>query len=270
VDVVAALNDTQHAFDGVAPAYHQSNIENALIEGMRRQMWRAVETYVPRGGHLLDLGCGPGTDDVAFAARGYRVTAIDWSPAMVNEARRRVSAHRVEDRVTVMHLGIQEMEWLRPATFDAVCSNLGPLNCVPDLDKAARSVAERVRLGGVLVASVIGRVCPWEIGVYAARRDWARLRVRFARGLTAVPLEGRTVWTRYYAPAAFERAFADAGFALVERHAMGLFAPPPYLQAFAQRHPRLVAMLQGLDEIAGGWPGLRSMGDHFLVVMRRE
>jgi SAM-dependent methyltransferase len=270
VDVVAALSDTQRAFDGVAPAYHESNVENVLLERMRRQLWRAVETYVARGGHLLDLGCGPGTDEVAFAARGYRVTAIDWSPAMVNEARRRLHAYRVEDRVTVMHLGIQEVEWLRPATFDAVCSNLGPLNCVPDLDGAARSIAERVRPGGVLIASVIGRVCPWEIALYAARRDWARLRVRFERGLTAVPLEGRTVWTRYYTPAAFERAFVDAGFAVIEQRAMGLFAPPPYLQAFADRHPRSVAMLQGLDGIVGGWPGFRAAGDHFLVVMRRQ
>jgi len=269
VDVVGVLADTQQAFDGVAPAYHRANVENVLLEGMRRQLWRAVERHVPPGGHLLDLGCGPGTDDVAFASRGYRVTAIDWSPAMVNEARRRVRTHGVEDRVAVMHLGIQEMEWLRPSTFDAVCSNLGPLNCVPDIDAAARAIAERVRRGGVFVASAIGRVCPWEIALYAARRDWRRVRVRFSSGLTAVPLDGRSVWTRYYAPAEFERAFQAAGFVPLERRALGLFAPPPYLQGFAERHLRAIRLLQRIDEAAGGWPALREMGDHFLVVMRR-
>jgi SAM-dependent methyltransferase len=269
MDLVAALAETQHAFDGVAPAYHRSNVDNVLLEGMRRQMWRAVEQYVPPGSHLLDLGCGPGTDDVAFASRGYRVTAIDWSPAMVHEARRRVRAHGVEDRVAVMHLGIQEMAWLRPATFDAVCSNFGSLNCVPDLDEAARAIADRVRPGGLFVASAIGRLCPWEIALYAMRRDWTRLCVRFAPQLTAVPLEGRTVWTRYYAPSAFARAFHEVGFELVDQRALGLFTPPPYLQAFAERHPRLIAALHHLDEVAGGWPGLRELGDHFLLVMRR-
>jgi SAM-dependent methyltransferase len=263
------LLDTQAAFDRVAPGYHESNVGNALLAAMRARFWREVERRVPAGSHLLDLGCGPGTDEERLVSRGFRVTAIDWSPAMVEEARRRVRACGAQDRVEVRHLGIHQLDRLAPAAFDAVCSNLGPLNCVPDLDAAARLIADRLRPGGVFVASVIGRICPWEIALYAARRDWRRVRVRFAPQLTPVPLEGRTVWTRYYAPAAFERAFVRAGFARVARRGLGVFAPPPYLQAFADRHRRATAALQRLDDTLGGWPGVRALGDHFLVVMRR-
>src|SRR5256885_2439698 len=49
-----------------------------------------VDAYVPPRSRILDLGCGPGTDAARFAAQGHRVTAIDWSPAMVEEARRRI------------------------------------------------------------------------------------------------------------------------------------------------------------------------------------
>ena len=267
---VDALADTQRAFDGVAAVYHRYNIENALLEGMRRRFRDAVERHVTRGSHLLDLGCGPGTDEVWFAARGYRVTAVDWSPSMVSEARERVRRHRIDDRVSVRNLGIHEIDGLAPSVFDGITSNLGPLNCVPDLDGAALAIARRIRPGGVLVASVIGRVCPWEIALYASRRDWSRLRVRFARGLTPVPLERGTVWTRYHTRSAFERTFASAGFDAVEARALGLLAPPPYLQRFAERHPRTVAALQQLDDAVGSWPGLRNFGDHFLVVMRRR
>ena len=269
MDVVAVLGDTRRAFDGVAPTYHASNVANPLLDAMRRSLWRAVERYAAPGAHLLDVGCGPGTDEVQYAARGYRVTAVDWSPAMAHETRRRVRDHGWQDRVEVRHLGIHELDRLAPSTFDVATSNLGPLNCVPDLTNAARLIADRVRPGGVLVASAIGRICPWEIALYAARRDWRRLRVRFAPALVPVPLEGRTVWTRYYAPTAFVRAFASAGFVLVEQRALGLFAPPPYLQAFADRHPAATAALQRLDAAAGGWPLMRQLGDHFLVVMRR-
>ena len=269
MDLLTTLRETQQAFDGVAPAYHRSNVGNPLLEAMRRRVRRTVERHATPGSHLLDLGCGPGTDAAPFAARGYRVTAVDSSPAMAAEARNRVRDQRLEERVDVLRLGIHELDRLAPATFDAAYSNFGPLNCVPDLAATARLIAGRLRRGGVLVASVIGRLCPWEIALFAARRDWARLRVRFAPGFTPVPLEGRIVWTHYYRPSEFASAFGEAGFETIEQRALALFAPPPYLDAFAMRHAALVAALQRLDDVAGAWPVLRGAGDHFLVVMRK-
>jgi SAM-dependent methyltransferase len=266
VDVIV---DTQRAFDGVAATYHRSNVENRVLAAMRERLWRAVERHVPAGSHLLDLGCGPGTDEEYFAAHGYRVTATDSSPAMVHEARLRVGRSRLGAKVDVHHLGIDEIDRLAPATFDAAYSNLGPLNCVRDLASAARRIADRVRPGGMLIASVIGRVCPWEIALYASRRDWARVRVRFAQELTPVPLDGGTVWTRYYSPAAFERTFAGAGFARVDRRALGLLVPPPYMQAFVDRHPAMMNGLLRIEDAIGSWPGVRAWGDHFLVVMQK-
>jgi hypothetical protein len=141
---------------------------------------------------------------------------------------------------------------------------------VPSLPEAARLIAGRVRAGGVLVASVIGRLCPWELALYLRRGDWARLRIRFARGLVSVPLEGRTVWMRYHTPRAFTKTFAEAGFERVSVRALGLFVPPPYAAGFADRHASLVAGLQWLDDRLGAWPGLRSLGDHFLIVLRKR
>ncbi|MBZ5559104.1 MAG: methyltransferase domain-containing protein [Acidobacteriia bacterium] len=264
-----ALRETQRAFDGVAAGYDRSNAENVTLCDMRQRARQALESAVAPGSHVLDLGCGPGTDDEPLAARGYRVTAIDWSRAMVDEARRRVARAGVEHRVDVLHLGIHQLDALAPATFDAAYSNFGPLNCVPDLDAAARLIAARLRPGGVLVASVIGRVCPWEIALYGARGQWRRATIRFARDFVPVPLEGRTVWTRYYAPRAFERSFAAAGFDRVSLRALGLFVPPPYARAFAERHRTLVSGLQWIEDAVGALPGLRAWGDHFLIVLKK-
>jgi SAM-dependent methyltransferase len=264
-----ALLETQRAFDGVASGYDRSNTSNRTLSGMRERARQTVERVVPRGAHLLDLGCGPGSDAEHLAGRGYHVTAIDWSQAMVDEARNRVRQAGVQDRVAVMHLGIQELDRLQPARFDAAYSNFGPLNCVPDPAEAARLIANRIRSGGVLVASVIGRVCPWEIALYLARGEWSRARVRFRDGLVPVPLDGRTVWTRYYTPGAFERIFRAAGFSRVSLRTLGLLAPPPYLQAFAGRHPTLIDALQRVEDRVGAWPAVRAWGDHFLIVLRK-
>ncbi|MFQ6038693.1 MAG: class I SAM-dependent methyltransferase, partial [Candidatus Aminicenantales bacterium] len=39
-----------------------------------------------RSGHFLDLGTGPGTQAIALARRGFRVTAIDFSRTAVEKA----------------------------------------------------------------------------------------------------------------------------------------------------------------------------------------
>ena len=265
--------DTQHAFDGVAATYDRSNSENALLCAMRARTRQALERLVAPGGHLLDLGCGPGTDIVHFAAQGFHVTGIDWSTAMIDEAARRISASGLAATARAIHLDIEQIdraEILPFDRFDAAYSSFGPLNCVTDLPAAARAIAGRVRTGGFLVASVIGRICPWEIARYAGTGNWRRAVVRFARRPTPVPLEGRTVWTQYYTPRTFAGVFARAGFRSITWRALGLFTPPPYMSAFAGRHPAIINALQRIDDAVGAWPGIRGLGDHFLIAMRRS
>jgi SAM-dependent methyltransferase len=264
------VDDTRRAFDSVAADYHRANVENVVLRGMRQKVIDAVLRHVPRGSHVLDLGCGPGTDAERLGAHGYQVTAIDESPRMVEEARNRVREANLADRVEVHHLGIEALDVMPTGQADGACSNFGPLNCVEHLDRAAQAIARRLRRGGVLVASVIGRVCPWEIALYASRGNLARVRVRFAPGGVPVPMNGHIVWTRYYTPAEFAGPFRAAGFRRVSLRALGLFAPPPYLQAFAARRPALVRALERADDAVGAWPVLRSAGDHFLIVLRKD
>jgi SAM-dependent methyltransferase len=237
---------------------------------MRARALAVLRRAVPPGSRVIDLGCGPGTDAQALADAGYRVTAVDWSPSMVSEARQRVARAGLAGRVTVERLGIHELDQLPAGRFDAAWSDFGPLNCVPDLPAAARLIAGRLRPGGVLAASVIGRIVPWELALFAAKRDWSRARVRFARGFVAVPLDGGQVWMRYFRPAEFEQPFRRAGFERLSLRALGVLAPPPYLEAFARRHPRLVRALMRLEDAVAGWPGIRGCGDHFLIVLRRR
>lgn len=42
---------------------------------------------LPDGGHLLDLGCGPGDSAHRFLKLGFTVDAVDATPAMISRAR---------------------------------------------------------------------------------------------------------------------------------------------------------------------------------------
>jgi len=263
------LLDTQRAFDSVAAEYDGPSGNNALIQRLRARTMAAVTAFVPPDSSIIDLGCGTGLDAICLAEQGYRVTAIDWSPEMVSRTQERVSRAGLTERVTVQHLGIHQLDQLPASSFAAAYSDLGPLNCVPDLNTAARLIAGVLQPGGILIASVIGRICPWELALFAMKGDWPRARLRFERGLVPAPLNGLTVWTRYYTPREFQSAFAAAGFQHLSLRALGLLVPPPYMLAFAERHPRLTDFLQQVEDRAAGWPGLREWGDHFLIVMRR-
>ncbi len=266
------LADTQAAFDSVADSYDGPRGNNLLIQRMREQSWRTIESRVPAPAQLLDLGCGTGIDALHFADLGYGVLATDWSPQMVARAAARTSSAPGHGSLQAIRVGAHELQRLEGASggrFDAAYSNFGPLNCIPDLPATSRECARLLKPHGLLIFTIIGRLCPWELWHYLLQGRGARARVRFERDMTAVNLNRHKVWTRYYTPREFYRCFAGE-FELVEHRALSLFLPPPYLLDFYQRAPRRSRALAWLDDHLGGLPLLRSAGDHFLMVLRRR
>jgi SAM-dependent methyltransferase len=177
---------------------------------------------------------------------------------------------QVQDRVRAVAVGAHELHRLDEAgQYDGVYSNLGPLNCVPDLADVSDECARLVKPGGALVFTVIGRVCPWEIAHYLRRRRWARATLRFARHVVPVSMNNYTIWTRYYGPREFYRAF-KRNFTLDHYRGLCVFAPPPYLTWVRAQHAVWHERLRRLDGRVSGWPLLRGLGDHFLIVMRKR
>ncbi|HEX4266967.1 MAG TPA: class I SAM-dependent methyltransferase [Steroidobacteraceae bacterium] len=266
----AALLDTREAFDSVAADYDGPRGNNPLVQDMRQEMWRWLDASFPSASRLLELGCGTGIDAVRMAERGHRVTATDWSPLMVRRTEARAERAQLSERVETRALGAHELDRLEGgALYDGAYSNLGALNCLPDLRRVARECARLIRPGGRMIFAVIGRWCPWEIGYYARRRDWARIRVRFARGTVAVRMNGHTVWTNYWTPRELYRSFA-AEFTLTHYRGLCVLVPPPYLTWMKDRHRQWHESLWRWDRRVCGWPLVRNMGDHFLIVMSRR
>ena len=108
--------------------------------------------YVGEGTRVLEIGCGTGTLATLMAARGARVTAIDVSPAMLAEARKKVEAQGLEGRVTLLPLEAALIgERFPPASFDRIVSTLVFSELPPDeqryvLEACARLLAPGGRL----------------------------------------------------------------------------------------------------------------------------
>ncbi|HEY3730548.1 MAG TPA: class I SAM-dependent methyltransferase [Steroidobacteraceae bacterium] len=264
------LRDTQSAFDSVAADYDGPRGNNVLIQDMRGEMWHWLDVLFATPGRLLDIGCGTGLDAIRMADIGHTVTATDWSAQMVQRTRERATGRGLQARVQAIAAGAQELDTLAgDGSYDGAYSNLGPLNCVPDLTAVSRQCARLLKPGGALVFSVIGRLCPWEIAHYVLRARWARLALRFKPNFVPVSMNGHTIWTRYYGPREFYRAF-EREFALRSYRGLCLFAPPPYLTSVREHHRRWYDLLWRLDRRLAAWPVLRGMGDHFLIIMQKR
>lgn len=269
-DGLLQLQQTRAAFDSVAADYDGDRGNNAAIQDMRREMWRWLDAVFPSNSRLIDLGCGTGLDAVRMAQAGHQVLATDWSAAMVQRTVARARAEQMSERVVGVNCGAHELHLIGgEGSYDGIYSNLGPLNCVPDLVAVARECARLLRPDGKLVFTVIGRLCPWEVGHYLLRGRWARVKVRYASGVVPVNMNRQTIWTRYYAPREFYRPF-EPHFRLQHRRGLCVFVPPPYLASFRERHRSWYELLWQLDRRVAGWPLLRSTGDHFLIVLRKR
>lgn len=81
-----ALKRTIQSYDRTAESYAQRTSAIQLPE----QCERFIEFLATPNGRILDLGCGPGRDTLFYQSQGYRVTGVDLSMGMLQEARRRV------------------------------------------------------------------------------------------------------------------------------------------------------------------------------------
>ncbi|UCH26306.1 MAG: class I SAM-dependent methyltransferase [Trueperaceae bacterium] len=96
---------------------------------------------LPKGAHILDAGCGSGRDSKAFLDKGYRVTGMDATEAMV-ELSRRVTG------LPIVHQSFQEMSW--EEAFDGIWASATLLH-VPksEMPSVFRRFERALKPGGI-------------------------------------------------------------------------------------------------------------------------
>ena len=104
---------------------------------------------------ILDCACGIGTQAIGLAALGYGVTASDISDAEIAEAKQRAESRGVQIRFA--HADFRKLADVFQEQFNIV---IAMDNALPhmltrsDLEKAVRSIAGRLKPGGMFLASI--------------------------------------------------------------------------------------------------------------------
>ena len=130
-------------FDRVARGYDRMN--SVMTAGMHHR-WRERAVDVARvgpGSQALDVASGTGDLAIELAGRGATVTGMDFSPAMLELARRKHPGIRFEEG-DALALSYDDGE------FDAVTVGFGARN-FGDLDQGLREMARVTRPGGRVV-----------------------------------------------------------------------------------------------------------------------
>ena len=128
-------------FDRIAPVYDVMNrVMTAGLDRSRRRL--AVEAVIQPGDRVLDACCGTGDLAVAAEREGGIVTGLDFSPRMLERARRK------SETVTWIEGDLLELPF-EDGSFDAATVGFGVRN-VADLEAGLAELQRVLRPGGRL------------------------------------------------------------------------------------------------------------------------
>ena len=232
-------------FSSVSERYHEKNYLEPVARGQYPDILvrhhRILEMVQDLEGRALDVGCGSGRLLLDLQRRGFEVTGVDYSPAMV-EASRSLLLRAGSSPLPDLSVGDIERLEFPDASFDLVVA-AGVIEYLPSDDRALSEIRRVLKPGGVAIVSVRNRVNlsrPLLLardalqaipGIGRAVRGAHRL---FRR---VVPASATPYWpdVRYHVPWRFRASLQRLGLEVEETAAYHFAVCPPLVRRIAPR-----------------------------------
>ncbi len=251
--------------------YDGSDVTSRVYQHRRALALEWVDRLgLPDGAPVLEVGAGAGLTAVALAERGYQVTAVDTTAAMVDTARRRAAQAAVSSQLRLA-LGDAHRLPFADGAFRLVVA-LGVIPWLHFPERAAQEIERVLTPGGYLVVSADNRARLTDL--LDPRHNPAAAPLRRA-AKSALAASGRWRTRDHGVPATFhrrgelDRILVAAGLEPVAGATFG-FGPFTLLGRRVLPDPvgvRVDASLQSLAD--RDMPGLRAAGAQHLVVARK-
>ncbi len=156
IDMKPQQNEWEFFFDQHAPNY----MDNTFTKNTREEVKFIIEELnLPAGSHILDVGCGTGRHSVELARRGYRMTGVDISTGMLNEAQR--EADKAGVKIDLIHADASQFK--SETEFDAaICICEGAFGLLGSVDdpyehelNILKNIHESLKPGGRLILTAL-------------------------------------------------------------------------------------------------------------------
>jgi SAM-dependent methyltransferase len=149
-------SEWQQFFDAHAPHYEQ----NPFAQHTKAEVDFLLSLFALAPGiRILDMGCGTGRHSVELAQRGFKVTGVDLSSGMLDQARENAGRAGVE----VEFLQGDAVKWVSTVPFDAaICLCEGGFGLIEKSESAEehdlailRNIAGSLRAGGPFLLTAL-------------------------------------------------------------------------------------------------------------------
>jgi ubiquinone/menaquinone biosynthesis C-methylase UbiE len=241
-----------------------------VIQYKRKRVREHVTRFLKPSSTILELNCGTGEDALYFASRGHAVHATDFSEGMLSELQCKLGQTHLSRKISMEQCSFTHLEELgNQGPFDAIFSNFGGLNCTGELHKVLQSFSPLLKPGGTVSLVIISRFCLWELLLVFKGKFKTAFRRFFSRTGRRARVEGMQFKCWYYHPSYVLRHLRS-DFECLHIEGLCTLVPPSYLEGFNGKYPRLFSLLKTKEEqLKSSWPW-RSMGDYFIITLRRK
>lgn len=262
------IADVAEAFSRQSGVYDEYEVENENLKRVREEICGHFLGLIKPGDKVLEVNAGTGTDAIRFAQQGFHIHATDVAEGMVDEIQKKAGEFGLDDKVSTQVISFTDMAPVVGAPFQACFSNIGGLNCIPDLRVFVQQLPLVLDPGAAVTIVVMPRYCPWE---------WLEIfRGRLAVAARRPNKEGAVVSPKgipyriYYHNASHVVSSFRPKFRLIGQQSLSLFAPPMDRKQFSKRHPAIYKFLVSIDNLVSKIFPFNQLGDFIVYSFRYE
>jgi ubiquinone/menaquinone biosynthesis C-methylase UbiE len=263
-----SIETIAEAFSRTAEKYDAFAEDHPHLTRMRNKVYAHLGRFLLPGARILELNAGSGVDAVHLAQQGYFVHATDVAPGMLARFSEKVDRLGLQERLTIQTCSFTELEKVQAGPFDAVFSDMGGLNCIPDLSPVIQNIPKILSPGGLVTWVLMPSVCLWEMAEIFRLHPKLAFR-RFSHAGTRSHLEG-LYFNVYYFPPKQTLAWFGKDYQFLSLEGLSVITPTAESKNLAKRFPRIYSALAWLDDRLAPHAPWNGWGDFYILSLRYQ